>query len=321
MIGAIALFPRRLGSLDRVLAAGALVLAASYFAYWHDGFYLGPRFFFPLAPVLALWTARFTGALRARWGDGLVHRTAVFALLVGGLYAVFAGIPLRAAQYRNGLLTMRWNADSAVAAAGLGDSALVLVRESWGAQLAVRLWGRGLSRTDAEKTYANVDACRLEETLTALERAGIRGEEAKARLQPVLADSTLLEPMPFSQDRSARWQAGLPYTSRCAARLWDDSRGFTLYTPLINARASGVVFARDLHDRNAVLLDRFPARALWLLKPVNDAVGAPLRFYPVDRDSLVRAWSAPDTVSVMPPVVPWDGPERPSRPRARPAPG
>jgi hypothetical protein len=338
LLGAVALFPRRLGAFDRILAGASLLLAALYFAYWHDGFYLGPRFYFPLAPVLALWTARFPGLVRGRWGDGLRYRVAVWTLIVGGVvaatsglsqrlnrvyYAMFraqSGIPLRAQQYRNGLLTMRWNADSAVAAAGLG-TALVLVRESWGSQLAVRLWGLGLARADAERIYANTDACRLEESISALERAAVRGDEAKARLWPLIADSARLEPMPFSQDRSARWQPGLPYTPRCASRLWDDRRGFTLYTPLINARAPGVVFARDLHERTAVLLDRYPGRTLFLLKPVDDAIGAPLRFYPVDRDSMRRAWSAPDTVSVMPPVVPWDGPETPWRPRARRAPG
>ena len=40
------------------------LLLLSYFAYWHDGFYLGPRFMLPLAPWLALWTARLPAVLR-----------------------------------------------------------------------------------------------------------------------------------------------------------------------------------------------------------------------------------------------------------------
>lgn len=315
LIGAVALYPLRLGVFDRILATGGLLMAGMYFAYWHDGFYLGPRFFFPLAPLLALWTARFPGLVRRRWGDGQIYRTAILTLIVGALFAAGNGIPVRARQYANGLLTMRWNADSAVAAAGLGH-ALVLVRESWGSQLAVRLWARGLNRADAERLYANVDACRLEESLTALERAGIAGEGARTRLWPMLRDSALLDPMLFSQDRSERWQPGISYTSRCASRLWDDKRGFTLYTPLINARAPGVVFARDLHERNAVLLDRYPGRTLWLLKPATDSVGAEPRFHPVDRDSMVRAWSTPDTVSVLPPAIPFEPVRMPSAPRA-----
>jgi len=316
MVGAIALFPRRLSAIDRVLAAGGVLLAASYFAYWHDGFYLGPRFFFPLAPVLALWTARFPGLVRERWGPGLGYRIGVFTLVAGGVYAAAGGIPMRARQYANGLLTMRWNADSAVTAAGLRN-ALVLVRESWGSQLAVRLWGLGLSRADAERLYVNIDACRLEEAITSLEEAGARGAAAKVQLWPLLADSARLVPMLFSQDRSERWQPGLSYTSRCAARLWDDRRGFTLYTPLINARAPGVVFARDLHAHTAVLLRRYPDRSLWLLKPATDAIGDAPRFYPIDRDSLLRSWSTPDTVSVLPPPLPPVQAQRPSAPPAR----
>jgi len=316
MLGAIALWPRRLSVFDRILAAASLLLAVFYWAYWHDGFYLGPRFFFPLAPVLALWTARFPGLVRERWGPGLGYRVTVFTLIVGGFYAVASGIPVRATQYANGLLTMRWDADSAASAAGLRN-ALVLVRESWGSQLAVRLWGRGLSRADAERLYANVDACRLEEGLTQLERAGVRGPAARAALWPMLQDSANLDPMLFSQDRSERWWRGLSYTSRCAARLWDDRRGFTLYTPLINARAPGVVFARDLHELDTVLLSRYPGRSLWLLKPVSDTVGAPLRFFPVDRDSMVRAWITPDTVSVLPSALPFEAQRRPGAPPAR----
>jgi hypothetical protein len=320
MLGAIALFPRKLSTFDRLLAAGGVLLAALYFAYWHDGFYLGPRFFFPLAPLLALWTARFPGLVRARWGPGLGYRITVFTLLVGGLYAVGSGIPVRARQYANGLLTMRWDADAAIRAAGL-HHALVFVRESWGSQLAARLWGLGLNRVDAERLYANVDACRLEESITALERAGVRGDDARARLWPLLVDSALLEPMPFSQDRSEGWQPGLPYTSRCAARLWDDRRGFTLLTPLINARSPEVIFARDLHERNARLLAREPSRALYLLKPVTDSLGAPLRFHPVDRDSMERAWVTPDTVSVLPPPMPSPSRRMPGAPPARRARG
>ena len=306
LIGAVALSTRPLGAFDRVLVAGALILAGLYFAYWHDGFYLGPRFFFPLAPLLALWTARFPGLVRARWGkgagksDGLAYRAVVWTLVVGGLYAALSGIPLRARQYKHGLLTMRWNVDSAVAAAGLSN-ALVLVRESWGSQLAVRMWGLGLSRADAEKLYSHVDACRLEEHVTALERSSLRGEAARTLLWPLMADSAVLEPTPYSQDHSERWQANLRYTPRCLRRLEDDRRGFTLYTPLILARAPGVLFARDLHERGAVLLERYPGRALFLLQPASDSVGAAPRFYPVAPDSLAAAWEVErQPVSVRP---------------------
>ena len=60
--GALAL-TRQLTAFDRYILVGSGLLLLSYFAYWHDGFYLGPRFLLPLAPWLALWTARFPAAL------------------------------------------------------------------------------------------------------------------------------------------------------------------------------------------------------------------------------------------------------------------
>ena len=32
----------------------ASLVVGAYFAYWHDGFYLGPRFVYPLLPLLTL---------------------------------------------------------------------------------------------------------------------------------------------------------------------------------------------------------------------------------------------------------------------------
>ena len=43
---------------DRFFLVSGTLLCLLYAAYWHDGFYLGPRFLFALAPALALWSAR-----------------------------------------------------------------------------------------------------------------------------------------------------------------------------------------------------------------------------------------------------------------------
>ena len=62
--------------LDGVLLAGSALLVVLYFAYWHDGFYLGPRFFVCLLPALALWTARVFPEWRARANRSLHPRAA-----------------------------------------------------------------------------------------------------------------------------------------------------------------------------------------------------------------------------------------------------
>jgi hypothetical protein len=42
----------RLAAFDRFLLSSSALLVLGYFAYWHDGFFLGPRFFFLLLPAL-----------------------------------------------------------------------------------------------------------------------------------------------------------------------------------------------------------------------------------------------------------------------------
>src|SRR4030095_1191791 len=60
-------FVRRPIAFDRYLLASSALLVLGYFAYWHDGFFLGPRFFYLLLPLLVLWTARLPGVVRERF--------------------------------------------------------------------------------------------------------------------------------------------------------------------------------------------------------------------------------------------------------------
>src|ERR1051326_9422099 len=107
---------------------------------------------YPLLPLLALWTARVFGAIRSSIGEGLALRTAVYGGIVAVPLAVVTGLPARADQYRAGMLTMRWDADAAAERAGI-HHALVLVRESWGAQTVARMWAVGVTLPEAEHLY------------------------------------------------------------------------------------------------------------------------------------------------------------------------
>jgi hypothetical protein len=185
-IAALALAPA-LRRIDGVLLAGSAMLVALYFAYWHDGFYLGPRFYVCLLPALALWSARAFPEWRARWGRGMSYRIVTAAALVSVFIALGIMTPLRAREYRSGLRTMRWDVDAAARRAGVRD-AIVFVRESWGAQLMVRLWARGLSHAEAQALYRFVDACALERGLDSLERTGGRDSGARKVMLPRLAD-------------------------------------------------------------------------------------------------------------------------------------
>ena len=292
VIVALLLVPS-LRRLDGVLLAGSALLVVLYFAYWHDGFYLGPRFFVCLLPVLALWSARMFPEWRARWGRDASYRTLTAAAVTSVCVALLVTIPLRAREYRSGLRTMRFDVEQAARSAGVRD-AIVFVRESWGAQLVVRMWARGLSHADAQMLYRFVDACALERGLDSLERSGGRDAVARAVMLPLLADSARVVRSPFSADSTERFLPGAHYGPRCVQRVQEDRAGFTVYLPFLVAGGDNVVYARDLHARDSVLLARFPTRAVYLVRPSSDSNGALPRFWRLSRDSLHAAWARVD---------------------------
>ena len=275
--------------IDGVLLASSAMLVALYFAYWHDGFYLGPRFYVCLLPALALWSARMLPEWRARWGRGVSYRIVTSTVLVSVIIAIVFMTPLRAREYRSGLRTMRWDVDSAARHAGVRD-AIVFVRESWGAQLMVRLWARGLSHTEAQALYHFVDACALERGLDSLERTGGRDSVARAVMLPLLTDSARVVRSPFSVDSTERFLPGASYGPRCVRRVQEDRAGFTVYLPFLVVGGENVIYARDLHARDTVLLARYPSRAVYLVRPSSDSEGVLPRFWRLSRDSLRAAW-------------------------------
>ncbi len=281
---------RRLSAFDRYLIAAGVLVIGLYFAYWHDGFYLGPRFMYPLLPLLALWTARFLPALRERAGDGLLLRVASYATVIAAALGLATAVPVRARQYRGGMRSLRWDPDRAASVAGIRN-ALVLVRESWGAELVVRMWAIGISRPDADAIYRAADPCRLDHALTLLESSGMSGTAATAALRPLRADSVnLVNAEAITGDPSLRLSRGVDYPPRCRAKVEANRNGFTLFPPLLLARQPTNVYARDLGPRDSLLLRDFPGRSLYLLRPLSGTVGAAPVFIPLNRDSLVAAW-------------------------------
>lgn len=287
-IAALAL-TRRLSAFDRYLIAAAALLCGLYFTYWSDGFYLGPRFLYATLPMLALWTSRLVPLLRDRLGPGLAGRSLGIAIVVALALGLATEVPLRVREYQRQLTTMRWDADAAARRAGVRD-AVVLVRESWGAQLIARMWAAGVGPNVAEQVYRKSDACALERTLDAIERGRHRARAAEAMLQSLVADSAKLVISPYTVDPSNRLLPGSAYTEECVRRLAEDRRGFTLFLPLVLAGRGGVVYARDLHGRDSLLLEEYPRRPVYLLRPPSSELGAAPRFEPLQRDSLLSSW-------------------------------
>lgn len=284
------LMARKLTLLDRLWLASGALLILFYFLYWHDGFYLGPRFFYLLVPLIALWTAR----LPALIGTAFERRPAIAdvvrqTLVATVLFALLVNVPLRARQYRAGLAPMRSNA-SAFASASGATNAIIFVRETWGAQLMARLWAVGVSRSEAEAIYRGVDACAIEETLHRFEKDPTREKHPLPALRAFLADSANLVPSTMSPDVTERMMPGRPYSERCIRRINEDRAGFTLLAPLLVQDWRGNVFARDLHERDSLLLRDHPARPVYLLRSAGSDPEAQLELIPLSRDSLLSSW-------------------------------
>lgn len=285
-------FARRLGALDRyLLASGALVIV-SYLLYWHDGFYLGPRFLVPLLPVLVLWTARLPLIVRERVASLHVRRGLTAMLAFGVVGALVFNLPVRIASYRAGLTSMRVDYARAAEQSAVRN-ALVFVRESWGAQLVARLWALGVSRPMTETVYRGTDSCNLDREVSALEREGVRGTLAEQRLAVLLArDSAHVIKSTLTPDPTERVRPGARYDATCLRRIAEDRAGFLHYVPLRLITTGGNIYARDLHARDSLLLREFPDRPVYLLTRAGTRVDDPVVFMPLARDSLFAAWRA-----------------------------
>lgn len=283
---------RSLAAFDRFILSGSGLLVLGYFAYWHDGFYLGPRFFLPLAPWLALWTARLPAALAARnislATQRMVLTGGITSLMLGGLIL----LPLRAEQYRSGMPVMRLDADATAAAAGV-TNAVVLVRESWSAQLIVRMWALGVSRVEARRLFAGMDACELDQLLARTERQHGDSRSFLGAARAIAATSRRLVRLRSVGDSAIHLTAGAMVAEVCLRRIRENQAGFTLYTPLLLAGRSGNLFVRDLHARDSLLLQAHPGKPVYLLLK-DTAATAPLRLLPVRMDSALAEWRTVD---------------------------
>lgn len=268
---------KRFSDLERYLFAGTVVHALLYFAYWHDGFFLGPRFVVPWLPLMIFACVRLGDPRTWRGWTRPVRSGALGALGAAFVMTVVVSLPARIAQYRTGLTSMRQDYADEAARAGV-NNALVFVRESWGAQLVARLWALGVSRTATAALYANVDACVLEHAITRAERASIRGRSAEADLQALMHDSASVRPSSVSPDTTERMLPGARYDATCSAHVVADREGYALFPPLLLEQRSGNVYVRDFQERDTLILRRYPTRRAYLLRRDGVDGASPLRW-------------------------------------------
>jgi len=278
-----ALLDRHRHPSDLIVALGVIAAPFLYFFYWHSGFFLGPRFFFASVPFLVLGTARAW-----RWGMSNARRrsTAFVRLDAATAFAAFAVIvwgwigilPARIDVYRTRWSSFQLHPERELRAAGV-DRALVIIPESWGSRMVTALWAMGAPVGLVEQAYRSVDHCDLDGFVRDMRRAALTGEQVTEQLRLMVAGITAATPrVAGAPDPTLRLRPRERLPDRCRIELDRDLRGFALYSTVgwrnEIGLSSGIVFARDLYERNGALLDRYPGWAVWRYAPPEDRPNA-----------------------------------------------
>ncbi|UCG86802.1 MAG: hypothetical protein JSW71_23385 [Gemmatimonadota bacterium] len=260
---------------DLVMGAGVVAGPLLYFFYWHSGFYPGPRMYYIAAPFLVLALARgWHGAWRWSRRRSWRHFRADVALASAASVVLVWGsvglLPRRWDAYRTQLPSMKLHPEREMARAGV-HRALVIVPESWGSRIIANLWGLGAPPGLVERAYRRGDACDLHH-LAIRARAGRLSETALVAALERMMDATGPQPQsrPDWPDPSLRLRRGA-VPADCAAEMQRDLDGFTLYGSLAWRNAvglkDGIVFARDMHERNGALLAHYEGWPVWRYAP------------------------------------------------------
>lgn len=297
----------RLRALDRYLLAGCLLILLGYLSFWGEGDYLGPRYLIPLAPVVAIWTGRFGRVLGQATGRSAFRR---WGNLTVGLMVIsgwLLGVPARWGYYSQTDSLRRL--DVRVLTTPLTRNALVLVPSSWSSQVLARIRATGISRQRAQWFHDRMGLCRLDVALADLSRKEVRDPAlVEEELLPLTADSA-------SMIRDPRTGApGDPFTSvenagesavaLCRMRLsLEQNNGGYLLLPFFAAMGptwtgDGAIVARDLGEENPRLLESYPARSVYFLKPDRrPGSSGGFQLAPLDADSARAVWIVLDSLA------------------------
>ena len=284
---------RRATRWDALLLGLLTSFLAGYAAYWHDGFFDGPRFLMPVAPVLVLYAARapeaaahLAHATRRRVATLVVPACVLCAWLVP---LAFSSVPGRLAGQRAQRTKLKTDVVAQADAAGL-QQALVFVREPWRGRLLARVRALGEPDFDAERLIDAVDACALQ---LALDDADAAPEAPRAeRLAIVVARArragpAVLERNPIAEARLAFAPAG-PEAAICGRERAADGEGTMPYAIFLREQAVGrdgrlggtVVWARDLGARDTLLRAEFGDRRWYRYLP-GRSLDEPAHFVPL----------------------------------------
>jgi hypothetical protein len=279
LCGGWALLGRPRGAADRFLAAAMVSAPLMYFFYWHSGFFMGPRFYFPLAPAIVILTARAWYDLRVwaqartwtRFHAPTALYAATLAVLVWGALGVF---PIRLNIYRTNLASLKLHPERELRDMGV-ERALVLVPTSWGNRIIADLWALGARPGAVERAYRTLDACTLDTYRRRARSEGWSGEQIEAALEDAAGSAAPAPLVAGWPDPTLRLFPDRTLSPACDREVRRDLEGFTLVEPLMwrnPVEGDGIVFARDLHERNGALFEAFPDRPVWRYAATPDGL-------------------------------------------------
>ena len=279
---------RRASRWDTLLLGLLGSFLAGYAAYWHDGFFDGPRFLFPVAPVLLLYVARapeaaaeWTRQTRRRVGRVLVPACMLCAWLVP---LPFSSVPGRIASQHDQRTKLKTDVASQASRAlrlmradydvnGL----LVFIREPWRGRLLARLRALGVRQFDAEQVVTRTDACALQLALDAAD-ASPQLDTATLRERVLTsaraAGPATIQPGVIAESQVARAASG-PDSPRCRDEFLADTSGTMPYAMFLreqHVRRDGqltgdVIWARSFGARDTLVKDQFSDRPAYLYEP------------------------------------------------------
>lgn len=282
LLAVLGLLAPRLIRHDRIATLTLVATLGAYAAYWHDGFFLGPRFAFIAVPATLYLVARGIATI-ARGGEaaaGLTSGWRFATVLVGGALALSLalggasfGMRMRAAQYRAGLRALKIDPREEARRAGL-DDALVIVPSGWSERLVARLWAAGVSRPTTERLIRHADACVMHEILRLAANAtpAVTGAALENALAQAVPPDGRVAPRPdLTGDATLRFSPLRPLSPACAEEVRYDAADAIPYAPFLIAndldgteRVGGdVIFIRDMRDDVQALARRFDGRRIY----------------------------------------------------------
>lgn len=268
-----------LGRWEVVLIVWIEAQLFAYAAYWSVGLFLGPRYLFTVVPAFLILAAR--GILLAtRHAPPAVARSLIAGVAASLLASLTIttppfGVPGAARAVRPLRLSLKVDLDPALDALA-GGKALIFVDETASNRLARRLWGLGISRSDAARLVSSKDHCALLDAAMAEGRRTDSPDERVARLEQTKSYSPASGLTVQAPDPAFRVSDEQSITPTCRAEAMVDATGgeSISYGPALlrneigsDGRIAGpIVFVADIGEHNEVLRTRFGDRPWYRLR-------------------------------------------------------